>query len=298
MAELASTSVAPVLHAGWLRVRVQRALSTRVGVAAYLGSLFVVAAFAQWAVAPDEPTGPDIHAYGRLATDLMGRADYWSDPNAFDGNFWAMAYPTLMAQFMRISGGSLELLVTLQILLVASLVVVPWVLLRGVSVGTAAVASAALALSPSLWAMGPSVGYEPILAWLLSASLMGAWLVRTRPRLGRWAAFSWSFMSGFALALAILTQTKSAVVAPVIAYLLWSRRPRLAATGALGILVGLAPWILRNLVIVGNPSPFTHNGPYNLWVEATQRTSTADPWLWRPFHLQGSPSRLPLSTSS
>ena len=142
----------------------------------------------------------------------------------------------------------------------------PWLLLRHLGLWPAVAAPIVFVVNPSYWSLGPSIGYEALLAWLLSYSLVAAWLVRTRGALNRRGRTALAMTAGLAIALAILTQTKTIVVLPVLAYLLWSASRRSAVWGTVGLALGLVPWMIRNLLVVGSLNPLTHNGPYNLWV--------------------------------
>ena len=236
------------------------------GVVLFLTLLFILVILAQLYVAPSSPTGPDVNAYLRIAHDQITQSNYWRDPGAFDDNFWSIAYPTLLAQVLRLSGGSLRAMVLFQVVLVGSLVPIPWILLRRLGIPIAVAGCLFLSVNPSFWSLGPSIGYEALLAWLLSYSLVAAWIVKTRHGLRtRWQVLL-SASSGILAGLALLTQTKCIVVIPVLVFLLWRREPKLLLSGFIGLFAAIVPWIIRNLIVVGSPNPLSLNGPYNLWV--------------------------------
>ncbi len=233
----------------------------------YLGSLALVAVVIQLAAMPAQPGGPDMTTYVAIAKDELTQPGFWSNPESFVGNFWAMAYPTFLAVMNKLTGEDLTWVLALQVVMAASLVVVPWILATRLPKVVQLGAPAVLALSPALWWMGTTIGYEVLLAWLLCFSLALAWMAYERgagtsPK----AQAVLGAVSGLLLAGALLTQTRILAVLPVIAYLLYRGGRWALASGALGFVVGLAPWMARNVVVLGTPSPLTGNAGYNLWV--------------------------------
>jgi len=234
--------------------------------AGYLVALGVVACLIAMSVAPAECTGPDAIYYLQYAREQISQTGFWQSPSAFDGNFWAMAYPTALSLMLRITGDSVCGAVQLQAVLASTLVVIPWLLTRHLGLRVRLLAPALLALNPGFWWMSTSVGYEVLLAGALGGSLTCAWLLRTIPKLMPRATQALALLSGLLLAVSILTQSKAVVVAPVIAYLLLASSRRHAWLGGLGLALGLFPWMLRNLIVLGTASPFTNNADFNLWV--------------------------------
>lgn len=244
--------------------------------------MFGVAIALPIVLAPAAAVGPDVAAYSRIAQDQLTRPDFWGWPEAFDSNFWAMAYPTFLAIALRVTGGSLDGVLTLQVFMSATLIFIPWLLARGLGQLARYAATVVLVINPGFWWMGTSIGYEFLLALSLSWALVLAWGVN------RWkgrSAMQVRLMclgSGLLFALALLTQTKSIVLAPVLGYLLWRARPHWAWWGGLGTLLGLAPWMIRNVLVLGSPSPFTGNGGYNLWVGNNPQALTGGSMLIAP----------------
>lgn len=247
----------------------------------YLGLLVILAIIIQFVLHPEVPTGPDVEAYTSLANEQM-QTGFWWDPSAFRDNFWSMAYPTILASLLRFSGNDLGVVVHAQTILAASLIVVPWLLTRHISGKVRFVAPFVLLINPALWWMGWTIGYEFLLSVLLSFALAIAWAVRFSPRHSeRWSLF-WSAVVGLLLAGAILTQTKSLIVVPVIVYVLYSRSRRSAWIGSLATVAGRFPWMLRNWIITGNPSPLSRNAEYNFWVGNNPLNPTGGSMLIAP----------------
>lgn len=231
----------------------------------FLAACAIVASALTWLARPGEPTGPDIAAYGRIAEAIRADPGYLLDPAAFDGNFWSPGYPSLLAVLWHATG-SLTGVTIVQSLLAGVLVFVPWLLTRHLPGPTRRIGPAILAISPALWGMGTSIGYEVVLAAALGFSLAVAWNLTTFPPATKRRAGALAMLAGLLLAAALLLQTKSLVVLPVVLWLLWKAGPRALAWGAAGSVAGLLPWMVRNAAVLGAPSPFAGNGPYNLWV--------------------------------
>jgi len=238
--------------------------------ALYLAVLAALAFLIQFLITPAVPSGPDATTYLAIAQEQLANSGFWSDPDSLVRNFWSVAYPTVLAGLMRVSGGSLGVVVLLQSVLTSTLVVIPWILTRRLPKLVQYVAPAVLVLTPGLWWMGTTIGYEATLAWLLGFSLAIAWIVFERGRSTsstyRRLDIGLALVSGLLAAGALLTQSKVLVVLPVIGYLLFrgGRGPLVA--GFTGLILGLLPWMIRNLLVLGTLNPLSNNGGYNLWV--------------------------------
>lgn len=254
--------------------------------AVYLAVLALGALAIQLVTLSAEPNGPDAVTYLAIAREQISDPGFWADPESLVGNFWAVGYPTALALVMRVlgaGGDSLTAVVVIQAVLMASLVLVPWVLSRGLPRAVQWAAPALLVISPALWWMGRTIGYEALLAWLVGFSFALAWILHHRGagggrvRVGGLAA-----LTGLLMALALLTQTKVIVLIPVIGYLLVraGRLPVVAAAAA--FLVGLLPWMVRNALVLGNPNPLSGNGGYNLWVGNNPDATTGGSMLVAP----------------
>ena len=210
--------------------------------------------------------GPDLVAYFEIAQLQATQPEFWSDPEAFNGNFWAMAYPTFLYLVLGVGGGSLEVVQWIQMVLAAGLSVGAWLLAFPLGRGLRLAAATVVAWSPTTLWIGASLGYEVLLATLLLTSLVFALspLVRGKGG-GVWARLLVPGIAGLALGLALLTQSKTLVLVPLIAYLLWRQGRRELTWGGVGFLIPVGAWMVRNLAVLGNPSPLTRNGGYNLW---------------------------------
>jgi hypothetical protein len=219
----------------------------------------------QLAVLPPKFVGPDTGKYLEIARKQMN-PEFWGDPAAFDGNYWPMLYPTFLNLLIRISGDHTFLLV-LQAVMAMLLVVVTWCLAFPFGRRTRVVVAFLVAMSPAVWSIARTGGYEILLALLIctALALLRATSVPNQIREG-FAPVGLGALSGVLVGLAILVQNKALIVLPVMVYLaLRMGRPTLLGQ-LIGLVLTLLPWALRNQIVLGNPLPFTKNGPVNIWI--------------------------------
>jgi len=233
----------------------------------YLVVLMAISLIAQRLLSSGCCNGPDFVTYLGIAQQQMNKPDFWMTPDAFNGNFWAMLYPTFLHFFLMLPGATIESIQWFQMILAATLAIGGWLLLfqqsRAIRLTTASV----IALSPTTIWIGNSLGYEVLLAWFLTFALAIAWKFnRSQEFRQNVGTIVLSACSGLLMSLAVLTQSKSIVVLPVILYLLWKRSSRLVVWNIIGFLFLILPWAIRNLIVLGNPSIATNNGAYNLWI--------------------------------
>lgn len=251
--------------------------------AIYLGALGLILLGIQLVTLPANPNGPDATTYVAIAQEQIGNAGFWSNPMSLVGNFWAIGYPTVLALAFRLTGGSLQAVSVGQSVLMASLVVVPWILSRGLPKAVQWGAPAVLVATPAAWWMGHTIGYEAMLAWLVGFAIALTWMLYHRGLGSRpWVAVAVSAGIGLLLAAALLTQTKVLVVIPVVAVLLLKVGRRPAVSAAAAFIVGLLPWMVRNALVLGNPNPLSGNGGYNLWVGNNPDATTGGSMLVAP----------------
>jgi hypothetical protein len=248
-----------------------------------LGVLALSSCLLQIIFSPNGISGPDIHPYVQIAQAMSDQPDFWSRPDAFEGNFWAMAYPTFLHLIFILTNNSLAAVQFIQIALAASLVFGAWALVRHLGLAVRLITAVLVALSPAVWSIASNIGYEIILAWLLMLALVTAWGWGGKgfgPG-AKLAAFT-AFISGLAIGLALLTQTKTLAVIPVLAYLLIKQSRLRVWFGAFGLFVAVAPWMIRNAIVLGTLNPLTNNGPYNLWVGNNPETTLGGSMLTAP----------------
>ena len=211
--------------------------------------------------------GPDLVAYAEIAARQSEQSDFWMRADAFESNFWGMLYPTFLHYAQLVTGGSLEAIQWIQRVFVAVLVPGAWLLTAHLGRRVRCATVLVLVLSPTTFWLGNSYGYEVLLALFLTFGVVLAWGFGGKEffqssRLNSLVAVA----SGLLIGLAVLTQSKAIVALPVIVFLLWRQKLGRIWWGALSFFITVLPWMLRNLVVLGTPSPFSNNAGYNLWV--------------------------------
>ena len=238
----------------------------------------VLAVFVNVALRPSRFVGPDAVTFVALANNMSGPG-FWTEPNAFagdfSGNFWSVGYPLFVGGLLRLGGGSLDVVQAVQVILGSTLAVLAWLLARHLGRRVRLAVLVVVAFSPPVMAMSHSLGYEVLLSWLLVASLALLWGYGGAPPIhNSWRAWIAAFLSGLLVAGAILVQSKSIAVLPVLFWLVWKwgLSSRLAFVG--GLAAPVIPWMVRNTLVLGNPSPFSSNGPYNFWLANNPAATT------------------------
>ena len=222
----------------------------------------------QLVILPSQFVGPDTNKFLEIAEKQL-TTSFWGDPQAFDGNYWSVGYPTFLATILRINPGSIEAIQVVQTIMAAGIALIVWTLAFHLGPRVRVLAAVVAAFSPTLWAMGRTGGYEILLSTLLCGSLAAIWAggaVHGVPGPRWWRMWGAGAVSGLLLGLAILVQSKSIIVLPVVFFLAWRSRRSLAVTQIVGLLVALLPWIIRNKIVREDWSPFNTNGPINVWI--------------------------------
>jgi len=229
--------------------------------------------------------GPDLVAYLEIAQMQATQQSFWTSPEAFKENFWAMGYPTALHYILSLSGDSLVIVQWIQMVMAASLGIGAWFLAFRMGIKVRLLAASIVALSPNTFWTGNSFGYEILLAWLLTFSLsLSWWASRNEGNISIRVQLVASGIAGLLLGLGVLTQSRAIVVTPVIFYLLWRNSRARAWWGLAGFLIATIPWALRNLFVLGTPNIFTGNGAYNLWIGNNPETTNGGSMM-RPLSM-------------
>jgi hypothetical protein len=191
---------------------------------------------------------------------------FWTDPMAFDGNYWPLLYPTFLNLVLRVSDNS-TLILVLQALLAMILILLAWRLAFPFGYRARITVAFLVALSPAVWSIARTGGYEILLAFLICAMLVLLQATSVSPLShGRLASICVGLITGVLAGLAILVQNKALIIVPVMVYLALRMGPRTLVGQIVGLFLTLLPWTLRNMLVLGSPLPFTNNGPVNVWI--------------------------------
>ena len=203
-------------------------------------------------------SGGDAQTYLRLSEDWTSWTTLFS-PDAFDANFWPAGYPGFLALFTWADESGILLVRVVQVGLAAALALMAGRLADSVSERAGTVTTVVVALGPTaLWAVW-AVGYELLLAFLLMAGLLLVWRAPEGSR-------SWpAFLGGLLLGIALIVQFRSVLAVVVLLVFVSRRAVRVALVALAGVAVPVAAWAIRSAIAVGNPAPWSANGPYNLW---------------------------------
>ena len=199
-------------------------------------------------------------------------------------------YPVLLAGVLGVSGGSLTAGRVASAVLGTVAVALLGLIARQLWDTRTALASLALgALTPPLLAVATTLVSENLSLALLLGAVASVLAHRRSHHQLRWAA-----SAGVLIGLATLTRSNAAIVVVPLTAGLFLRVPRLrfrdlapalALVGA--AVVAIAPWTIRNVIVldafvpVSTQASYTLAGSYN----EAGRTDTRFPYAWRPANL-------------
>ena len=231
-------------------------------------------------------SGPDQLSYGNFARSGQ-EWSYWLNPDAFEGNFFPMGYPSVLAVTMRVSGGSTVLYQVLSIAMGLSVAILAWIITYPLGRVTRLLTLVVTACSPAVLWMSQSNGYEMLLCFLLTSSL-----VLSKSTYHRWRILQ-VVTAGVLLAAAVLTNGVALSLLPLLAYLVWRMHKTVGGWGgALWAFLGaiatpLALWALRNALVLGDLSPLNKSGGVVFWVGNNPETVVGGNVAYMPAKTPG-----------
>jgi hypothetical protein len=216
---------------------------------------------------PSEFKGPDTRKFLELSTKAQ-EWSFWVSPDAFDGNYWGVGYPTFLALMSQISGGNtIAAAEIFQAAMVASLVLFTAVSTVRSGKAISLVSALISAVSPVSFYLAWNGGYEVLLAFSLGISIVLIWVTLNCSPSDK-ASTGWilSSIAGFAFGFAFMTQNKVVILLPVFLFVLWrSNRKNFSWFLLFAALLPLL-WSLRNLMVMNSISPFSNNAEINVWI--------------------------------
>lgn len=203
-------------------------------------------------------SGGDAQTYLRLTQDWTSWEVLLS-PGAFEGNFWPAGYSGFLALFEWAGDQQVVFVRCAQVAMAGAVALMAGAWVDRISSRAGTVTVAIVAFSPTMLFAVWSIGYELLLAFLLSLGLSLLW------RASMQSSHVLGLTAGAVLGLALLVQFR--VVLAVLAIILMLRRLNVKVFwfGLLGILLPMTAWAMRSFTATGNPAPWSANGPYNLW---------------------------------
>lgn len=235
----------------------------------------------------------DSRDFDRVALSLARNGDYPPSTIAPSGGpsaFRPPAYPYLLAAVYRLTGTTdspsrftvARMLSATISSIAVGLIGVVALLVWGER--AALVAAAVAAVYPPFVTIGDAMLAEPLFTALTLGSVAAALMVSRSPNRMRW-----TLLAGLLVGTAALTRTNGIIIAPAIAYAVWSKpRMQWRSIGAPAILIAttvlvLVPWCVRDALVfhrfvpVSTQTGFTLAGTYNDVSEADSRS----PGSWR-----------------
>jgi len=226
------------------------------------------------ALMPAQLKGQDTPKFIEIALTAQF-SGFWSDPSAFDGNYWAVGYPTFLAMIFKVFGFNLRLVQILQVFIALCLPIFAWLLTRHTTPRIRIATLIVVAISPATYFLAHLGGYEILLSWFMCLSLVILWGVGGSPNGPRfWRRGSAGICSGLALGLAFMVQNKALIVVPVLIYLAIKWGWPTVGAFIVGLCVPVAFWAYRNSLVLGSFSPFGKNAEINAWIGNNPNVTT------------------------
>ena len=180
--------------------------------------------------------------------------------------FWPPGWPFLLGGAMRGLGAQLWVGLVLQAVLASLLAMVLYLLAFRVLGGRAGAWASVLAwwVLPETWAWGSQLGTEEVFTLLLLSALL---LWSGRDQGGAW----WLVGCSLCVGAATLVRPQALVLVPAFAIIELCRRrgwrTALVRSGCVlgGVVLVVAPWTARNMVVMGGFVPLSTNMGQNLW---------------------------------
>lgn len=232
-----------------------------------IASLAVLNFAATYLLAPARFTGPDTPKFLEIGAKAQVLS-FWISPDAFDGNYWGVGYPTFLAIVIKIMPTNpIPVIQTLQSVMAALLIVFTAMVTRNLGNRISILAAFITAISPTTFYLAWNGGYEVLLGFLIGVSIVLLWSFQVHGTLSsNWLSWIKIVFAGLAMGMAFMTQNKVVVLLPIFFFVLWRISRRGAAWFAVSsVLIPLA-WGFRNALVLGTLSPFSNNAEINFWI--------------------------------
>ena len=242
----------------------------------------VVAALA-WDRFPPADDGVYYDTLARRLAHGLGYTWAWPDGAVTPVAHYPVGYPALLALAYRVLGERPGSALALHALVGAGFAVCMHVVASASGSRRAARwVGLVSALHPALLTYSPAIMTEGVFAALLALPFALAVTVRAVRTRGVVAA-GLAYVAGLALGGASLVRPQGLLLIPVVAWVAasagsWPRRATAAALVAMGALVAVAPWTVRNERVFGRFVPVSANGGWNLLIGTDSGANGG----WRP----------------
>lgn len=220
--------------------------------------------------------GPDAISNFKFA-QLGQDWGYWWNPDAFWGYQFPMGYGTFLALVAHITGGSLVLAQYIQILLAIAMAPMGWYMTRHLGRTVRVVTFASIALSPSVFWLARTNGYEILISFFMVAATASLWgFGGNPPALRNKFQNLLPSIAGISMALCMMSQGKTIVVIPVLLFLAWKWGKKQALLFiAFSFSLPLI-WSVRNHMVLDRWNPFNSSSDIVFWMGNNPTTKTGE----------------------
>ncbi len=213
-------------------------------------------------------SGPDGELYLEFAS-LMRSPGYFLNPESFWGNYWPSGYPIFLSALGFASESPFQDVALVNVAANSLSALGCWFLTSRLNTRLRLVVVALVVVCPDvLWA-SRAIGYEALLSCLLVWSLAFAWSIGIRRNQALCCG-----ISGVLLVLAVIVQSRSIVLLPVLLILSYRRGVGAVAGFFAGCGLVSVPWVIRGYLTYGRFSLLTTNGPINVWIGSNPEATT------------------------
>lgn len=239
-----------------------------------LGIVVFTSVLIQFFFRLDEPLGPDAGIYLANAKLILYHPDLWSDPNAFQANYWPMFYSLFLAGIDSVTTINATTIQLVHSILFIGVAVATWLIVRRHDSAVRIITVSAIAISPALIISTQNTGYEILLAFLLAWAVALTSIVTASGKRSRTKYLILSIVIGLSLGIAALTSTRSLIVAVVLLFFLAKSSVKISLITAVSAALPLTVWGIRNYLVIGDFSFNTTNGPINIWIGSNPEATT------------------------
>lgn len=239
-----------------------------------LGAVVFFSIVIQFFFRLDEPMGPDAGTYLANAELILYHPDLWSDPNAFQSNYWPMFYSLFLAGIDFVTTINATTIQLAHSILFIGVAIATWLIVRRHDSAVRILTVSAIAVSPALIISTQNTGYEILLAFLLVWAVALTSIVTASDKRSQTQYLILSIVIGLSLGIAALTSTRSLIVAVVLLFFLAKSSVKSSLITAVSASLPLAVWGIRNYLVIGEFSFNTTNGPINIWIGSNPEATT------------------------
>lgn len=239
-----------------------------------LGFVVLCSVFIQYFFRLDEPMGPDAGIYIANAKLILYHPDMWSNPNAFQANYWPMFYSLFLAGIDSVTAINEITIQLVHSLMFIGIAIATWLIVSRHDAMVRIITVSAIAISPALIISTQNTGYEILLAFLLVWAVALTSIVTASGKRSRIQRVILSLVIGLSLGMAALTSTRSLVVAVVLLLFLARSSMTSSVITAASAALPLFVWGIRNYLVLGDFSFNTTNGPINMWIGSNPEATT------------------------